>query len=446
MKKIWAVLLAVVMVMVLVSCGEQQKGDAQTTKESEHQGNASGMYKPFVAVQGVSDTEIVVGNTAATTGGFAGVGVPFNAGMQAAFKEYNDAGGFHGKKIVFKHYDDGFDGAQGLVYTKQLVETDRIFALVGHFGTNTVGATLDYIKEKGIPMVYAATGIDELYHENAQGNEKVVYPVQPIFTTEGRVLLARAVANKENNLGLGGKKIGVIATTDDAGEGLLSGIKIQAQNQGIEIKVQQVEPSATDYAAAVNTLKNAGCDVVIAAMNQAPLANMMASMRDANYNANVITSYVNASPTTLGAFVQNGSVTAERMIYATGWLDVGTDEGKADFGKYAQAMAAWEMENGMSGSEYTLNAYAMAGYISGNIFVQGLQAVENKGFELNYENFVAVMEELEFKIPMGGSMNFRNGTRFGVSSFALVSISLEPNGGLLNVSPIMSLEELLKEK
>ena len=48
-------------------------------------------------------------------------------------------------------------------------------------------------------------------------------------------------------------------------------------------------------------------------MNQVPLATLMASMRDADYNADVITSYVNASAVTLGAFVENGSVTRSRV-------------------------------------------------------------------------------------------------------------------------------------
>ena len=137
MKKILSLLLAAAMLCtLLVGCGS--KSD-----------DSNGDYKPFVEVQGVSDDTILVGNTAATTGAYATVGVPFNAGMEAAFKAYNDAGGFQGKSIVLKHYDDGFDGAQGMTYTKQLVETDKVFAIVGHFGTNTVGATLDYLKEGG---------------------------------------------------------------------------------------------------------------------------------------------------------------------------------------------------------------------------------------------------------------------------------------------------------
>lgn len=445
MKKITVITLILALcVSLLVGCG--QTAAAPTAEPGVETGApAPAPTQAPEAIQGVTDDTILVGNTAATTGAYATVGVPFNAGMEAAFKEYNDAGGFQGRKIEFIHYDDGFDGAQGLIYTKQLVETDGVFAIVGHFGTNTVGATLDYLKEKGIPMVYAATGIEELYQEGATGNDAVIYPVQPIFNAEGRVLLARAVAAPE--VGLGATKIGVIATTDDAGAGLLAGVKRENEELKTDISYQEVEAGATDYSAAVNVLKNAGCDVVIACMNQAPLATLMASMRDANYSANVITSYVNASATTLGAFVENGSITADRRVYSTAWLDTSTEAGMADYMTFAAAMNAWELENGGSGSDYALNSYAMAGYIAGNLFVQSLKALDAAGQELNWTNYNAIMESGEYSIPMGGTISYAGGDRLGVTSLALNTISLEVGQSgyyeLQVVSPIMSLDDVL---
>lgn len=442
MKKITVVTLALALCLALLAgCGA--KPSTPTTAPT---GEPTGTPEPVVeTVQGVSEDTILVGNTAATTGAYATVGVPFNAGMEAAFKEYNDVGGFQGKKIELIHYDDGFDGAQGLIYTKQLVETDGVFAIVGHFGTNTVGATLDYLKEKGVPMVYAATGIEELYQENASGSDAVIYPVQPIYNAEGQVLLARALA--EPDTGLGATKIGVVATTDDAGAGLIYGVKKQAETLSADITYQEVEAGATDYSAAVNVLKNNGCDVVIACMNQAPLATLMASMRDANYNANVITSYVNASATTLGAFVENGSITADRLVYSTAWLDTSTEAGMADYLTFATVMGAWELENGGSGTDNALNSFAMAGYIAGNLFVQSLQRLDEAGQELNWTNYNAILEDGEYSIPMGGAISFANGARLGVTALALNTISLEIGESgyyeLQVVSPIMSLDDVL---
>lgn len=442
MKKLISILLVLAFVFAFSACGLTD--DSQGGEGGDVAGDG---YAPFVDVQGVTEDTIYVGNTAATTGDYATVGVPFNAGMEAAFKEYNDAGGFQGKSIKLVHYDDGFDAAQGLTYTKTLVETDNVFAIVGHFGTNTVGATLDYLKEKGIPMVYAATGIEDLYQEGATGNDKVIYPVQPIYNSEGRVLLARALAPVEGGYGLGGTKIGVIYTSDDAGTGLKYGVDKQNETLKAEIVAQEVDAAATDFSAAVNVLKNGGCDVVIACMNQAPLATLMSSMRDANYDVNVVTSYVNASAVTLGAFVDNGSITADRTVYSTAWLDTSSEEGMAGYMTFAAAMSAWELENGGSGTDNALNSYAMAGYIAGNLFVQALTALDKAGLELNWVNFNDIMEATEFSIPMGGTINFANGDRLAITSLALNTISLEKdeagNYALQVVSPIMSLDDVL---
>ena len=170
-------------------------------------------------------------------------------------------------------------------------------------------------------------------------------------------------------------------------------------------------------------------------------------MRDADYNVNVITSYVSASAVTLGAFVENGSVTADRRVYSTAWLDTSTEEGMADYMTFYGAMSAWELENGGTGNDYALNSYAMAGYIAGDIFIQALKALDESGLELNWANFNDIMEATEFKLPMGGTISFANGDRLAVTSLALNTISLEYGESgyyeLELVSPIMSLEDVL---
>ncbi|MGI6377864.1 MAG: ABC transporter substrate-binding protein [Bacilli bacterium] len=435
-------------------------------------------------VQGVSASEIVVGNTAATAGGFAVVGVPFNAAIEAVFADYNAAGGFGGAHVKLKHYNDDFDGAKGLTYTKKLVEEDKIFALVGHFGTNTVTQTVDYIKEKGVPMVYAATGVSSLYQEKAKGYNRAVMPVQPIFDAEGQVLLARAVAATEEDWGLGGTKVGVISTTDDAGTGMLAGIKKQAKEVKMSITyVTTAADQGTDHSAAVNKLKNAQCDVVIVAANQVPFTEILNYMKAAAYDAKVITSYVSANTKTLGDLVDNKVITKDRPVYTTAWLDI-TDvtravthtayykvtvdpDNPADATKYQYTLAVptdtvkteinekkneygfavlangdfywvqvataysqdyWDYAECVARNghpEYMANSYGMAGYIAGKIFVEGLKRVKAANKDLTWKNYIEAMEEKEVSLPMGGTLDYSDGNRFGVTSLALNTISLE---------------------
>ena len=85
--KILALALASVLCLSIVSCGPTD--DADGISDEVYEGDV-----------------IYVGNTAGTTGALATIGVPFNLGINAAFYEYNQNGGFNGKTVALKHYDD----------------------------------------------------------------------------------------------------------------------------------------------------------------------------------------------------------------------------------------------------------------------------------------------------------------------------------------------------
>lgn len=404
--------------------------------------------QPVTASQGI-DAEnhvIHVGNTAATTGAFAPVGVPFNYAQEAYFwyfttqtEGYKDAEG-NKYTIEFHHYDDGFDGTKGMTYTKKLVEEDKVFALVGHFGSNTVGATVDYLSENGIPMVYGVCGVSDLYD-----TERNIMTVQPIYDTEGQSMLATAFASVEVG-GLAASKVGVIATTDEAGKGMLNGIKIEAERLGKTYELQEVAADATDYTAAVTALKNAGCDVVIIAANQAPFTNIANTFVTAQYdNVDIITSYVSANYAAMGALVLSGAINQTREIYAGAWLVTGSApdtsfKGWNDFAEFARIMTLYAThkgeelvkleddavaaalfssyewaQNGIS-SNY-LNSYAMAGYVSANVFCQGLERMNGK--TLTWDAFIDAMEEGPINVPMGTNVSYVGGQRVGIDALAL---------------------------
>jgi len=436
MKKTISILLALAMIVTMAL---SMAGCTEPTSEQVAQG---------------IDTEkhvITVGNTAATTGAFAGVGVPFNYAQEAYFwyftnhtDGYKDAEG-NKYTIEFKHYDDGFDGVKGKNYTQKLVEEDKVFALVGHFGSNTVGATVDYIEENGVPMVYGVCGVSDLYN-----TARNIMTVQPIYDTEGQSMVATAFASKEAG-GLAAVKLGVISTTDEAGKGMLNGIKIEVEKlgKGTAVTYQEAAADATDYSAQVTALKNAGCDVVIIAANQAPFVNIANAFVTTSYdNVNIITSYVSANAATMGGLVASGAISATREVYAGAWLVTGSVpdtnfKGWNDFVEYVKIMTMYAKEKGETllkaddatygafinlwfGNEewakdgvsaYFLNSYGMAGYVSANVFCQGLSRMSGK--LLTWNAFVDAMENGAINVPMGTSVNYANGNRVGIDALAV---------------------------
>ena len=402
--------------------------------------------------QGVDTTNhvITVGNTAATTGAFAGVGVPFNYAQEAYFwyftnhtDGYKDAAG-NKYTINFVHYDDGFVGAAGQTFTEKLVEDDKVFALVGHFGSNTVSATMEYVEEMGVPMVYGVCGVSDLYN-----TERNVMTVQPIYDTEGQSMVATAFAPVDAG-GLGATKLGVISTTDDAGIGMLNGIKIEVERlgKGSSVVYQTAGAADASFATQVTALKTAGCDVVIIAANQGPFVTIANTFTAVNYdNVKLLTSYVSANAATMGGLVKTGAITETREVYAGAWLVTGSlpseTKGWSDFMEYCRVMTLYAKHKGETllteyvvlgvdyfplyfgdkewaadgVSAYFLNSFAMAGYVSANVFCQGLSRMSGK--DLLWGDYILAMEEAPIDVPMGLSVSYENGQRIGIDALAL---------------------------
>ena len=115
--------------------------------------------------QGVFEDKIIVANSAATTGIFATTGDPLNAGIRAYFDMVNAEGGIDGRQLIFLHEDDAYEQGRAQTALRHFLRERKVFAYVGQFGAPAVRATLEEIHASGMPVVYFATGIGELYKE-----------------------------------------------------------------------------------------------------------------------------------------------------------------------------------------------------------------------------------------------------------------------------------------
>ena len=401
---------------------------------------------------------IWVGNTAGTTGALASIGVPFNLGIEAAFAEYNQNGGFNGKTVALKHYDDEGTATNSVPLMEKLIFEDEIFAVVGNYGGYAVNVNLDLLKENCVPMIYAAAGIDALYNGNATTDgDRCIFPVQPLNKTEGRSLIIRAFANAldaEGNLtgGLGATKVGVIANQDEASKSTLAGVKLEAETLPASKKDNIVyqEVPGTDFSAAATSIVSANCDTVIVTVTGDSFVAALNALANANFTGNVLTSYNNASADVLnngGKLTEAGlDIMSKMTIYAQGWLDVTSatyvyNKDTALFRTYKMqdsklygegvvgfTESYWNVAEAIFNYAYTVNkstawamsynSYALAGYIAGNMFCEALKALQESGKELTRANLVEIMETVELPVAMADMISYKNGARTGVESFS----------------------------
>lgn len=496
MKKLLSILLSIAMVACLfagcnggddTTASTKVVGGNNTTSSTQGTGgeNTTGSTESTsggITVEdlaGITDTTIYVGNTAAVTGAYAAIGAPFNVGIQAAFAAYNAQSGFKGLNVELINYDDQGDATQSVTYMQQLIHDDEVFAIVGNFGSYAVAANLDILIDEGVPMVYAAAGNDILFNDSAEDGERAIFPVQPLCYTEGQMLILRAFAPYDQG-GMGGTKVGVLTNNDEASQTMLSGIKYEAGVSNLNDKIVYQNVSTDDYSAAINALKEAGCDVVVYA-SSTYFTTALLAMANAEFYPVVLTTYNNASATILND--ENNTLKAEYeavleniAIFAQAWLDITSADYlyKSDSGLYtAYSMLGYDTTGeGVPGfsEEYwvvaenifnycaaagradgfmmSFNSYALAGYIAGDLFCQGLAALEEAGLDLTRANFIDIMESKEYKIAMADYLSFANGMRSGVQSFALTMFydtfdygTTNHSASSINVSGLISMED-----
>lgn len=399
MNKLMKSVLVLIVATMLVACGAKDDGEV---------------------AQGITETDVLVGNCAATSGAYAPVGVPFNAGIEAYFKYINDQGGVNGRTIKFTHTDDEFDPVKGKACLQNLVEDQKAFAVVGHFGTPVVAATIEDLKEYGIPAVYFATGIGQLYNDKAEGEDRVIFPVQPIYKTEGQIMVSRAVGDFD------AKKIGIIYTNDDAGKDMLEGARIKTQELGIELVEAQVAAGATDVSSAIATIKQADVDFIIGAAIQQTIPTIVKALAEQNVNKDVITTYVNVAPAVSAQVFD--AINGKFDVYGNGWVSFDDEQ--------AEALALYQAN---IDEEYAWNAYAITGWIAAHYFTEGLVEMGDK--TPTWDNYMDALEAKPIQNPFGGLIDFTDGQRLGTTVMNLSKI--ESADAWVATKPLQSIDEIL---
>ena len=215
---------------------------------------ATGATASTSADPGVSPKTILLGGTAPLSGPAAAY-ASVARGANAYFKYANALGGVHGRSIEYRFVDDGYNPAQTVQATRQLVEQDKVFAIFNALGTEHNLATRDYLKAQGVPQLFVASGATTF------GADADDYPgtigFQPSYQAEG-VIYGRYLARTRP-----GAKVAVLFQNDDYGKDLLLGLKRGLTRSKVKvIAAQPYEVSSPDVGSQIAKLKSSGADVL----------------------------------------------------------------------------------------------------------------------------------------------------------------------------------------
>ncbi len=333
---------------------------------------------------GVTPTSILVGGTASKMGqasSFAAVAV----GAAAYLAYVNERGGVNGRRIEYTIRNDSNDPAQALRQTQQLVEQGKVFAIFNTVGTDASLGIRDYLNQKQVPLLFAASGATAL------GAEADRYPLaigfRPSYTAEGWVL-GQYLARTQ-----GAARVAVLFQGDDYGTELLQGLRAGIERSKVKVvAAQPVTAAATDVRTQVQQLRSSGATVfaVLASSKATTQAYRVASTLGWKPKLTVDTSAASAAGVLQQATAKGAGALARGTI-SVAFLKNPTD-------------SRWNKDPGMKLYRRVLKRFAAGANVGDVDYVYGMasawalvEAIRKAGDDLTRQRLVQVIGSLDLQ-------------------------------------------------
>ncbi len=131
-----------------------------------------------------AEPELVFGMSSPFSGAVKEMGRAMRVGVEAAFAVANEGGGVNGRKLRLVALDDRYDPTRTLQVMRDLVETRKVFGIVGNGGTPTAAVSLPYVMEKKVLFFGALTGAPFL---RKSPPDRYVFNYRPSYAEETAV-------------------------------------------------------------------------------------------------------------------------------------------------------------------------------------------------------------------------------------------------------------------
>lgn len=326
---------------------------------------------------GVTDTAIILGQSAPFSGAAAHLGEQFNRGAQVFFDRINAQGGVFGRKIVLLKRDDGLVPERTQVNTKLLIAQDEVFALFGFVGAANSNAAMPIFTEAKVPFFAPSSGSDSLrtpfnryiFNLRASNDREIEKIVEQLVTTYASNVAVFYQYDSEGWTGL------------ESVERTLKRFKLAP------VAVGAVDRNSTDVAAAVSSIlpKTPGTVIMICTYKSA--AAFIKEMRRAGYS---------------GQFVNVSSVGSQALLAEVGKDGYGVLVSQVvpfPWSPSAGIVLEYQKAMGNAGAR-EFNFTSLEGFIAAKALVEGLQRA---GKNLTREKFVAALESFH-KLDLGDFM------------------------------------------
>jgi branched-chain amino acid transport system substrate-binding protein len=323
---------------------------------------------PAAAQQGVSDSEIVLGCSNSFSGPLAFTGEQATKfGVDLYFKVVNDAGGIHGRKVRTVYYDDGYRPQEAVANTKKLVEQDRIFAVIAPQGTPPVVATMEYLEESKVPLLFPFQG------SPVTRGRKYVFSGMTLYDRQSRMMIDYLAGTRKV------KTFGVLYQDDEYGKAFLTAFEKDLGRHGLKMgAAESVKRGVTDVSAQIARLQAARPQVTFLVLTPPAGAQALKERQKIGWTETVM---VSSGPLTDERYLALAGDAAEGVEGLSLWPDPVSSD-LPGVKAYREAMQKHFPKN-------EPNRYSISGYFAAMLFTEGARRA---GRNLTRDGLVTALE------------------------------------------------------
>lgn len=207
-----------------------------------------------MAQQGVTDTEILLGEVNPLSGISAVGSLGLSAGTKLAVAEANAEGGVNGRKLRLISEDDGGVVARAIQSMRKLLTSDKVFALTSTSGAAQSAAMLPQLKEAGVPAMNYLS-FPESFHTPVVPNIFVSGATHQDTTEQMATQMAKRFP---------GKKFAIIMQDDELGFLMTEGFERAQKKLNLQLAYSAKYKRGTkDFSAEILAAVNAGAEILL---------------------------------------------------------------------------------------------------------------------------------------------------------------------------------------
>ncbi len=340
--------------------------------------------------QGVTKTNILIGQSSPFSGSNKELGDDIREGIQAYFKLVNAAGGVNGRTLELIALDDANDAKRSGENARILIEQRGVLALIGYASATLSLPALPFAEKSKVAFVGPFTGAEPM-----RTFRRNVYNIRASYADELEKIVDFYATT-------GMKKFSIIHYDDAVGKENLAAVELALTRRGLKpSSIATLKRNQTDLGATVSDVVKAEPDVVIATTLYKTTGDFIKSARKAGSGAQFAsTSFVGASALANELGEQGMGVVVAQVVppYARASIPV-----------VREYQAAIEKSLGKKDYSFT----SLESYIGAKVIVE---AIRRAGANPTREGLLKTLDSMQ-NFNVGGylvdfSPSNHNGSRF----------------------------------